>query len=164
MTTSVRVQEEDFCLADEWAALRERVGGKAGAIAAFAGLVRDSASADDTSNDGAVQTLFLEHYPGMTEASMQKVVDQALEQWPLEDVVVVHRVGALAPNDQIVLVLVASTHRAAAFAACEFIMDYLKTKAVFWKKETRGTGAAWLRATADDHQRAQSWTKRESDS
>jgi len=104
-----------------------------------------------------VQALRLEHYPGMTESSIRTIIDDARERWPLDDVVVVHRVGALLPGDQIVLVLVASGHRAAAFAACEFLMDYLKTRAVFWKKETRADGAEWIRSTTDDARRAAAW-------
>ena len=153
MTVSIRVQREDFSLADEWAALRARTGDGSGAIAAFAGLVRGDA------RDGVpTGTLFLEHYPGMTESSIADIVGHAEERWPLDDVVIVHRVGELAPGDQIVLVLVASGHRAAAFAACEFLMDYLKTRAVFWKKESRGAATEWIRSTEDDFERAASWT------
>ena len=153
MSVSIRVQREDFSLADEWTALRARVGAGSGAIAAFAGLVRD-----DARGGGPTETLFLEHYPGMTESSIADIVREAEGRWPLDDVVIVHRVGALAPGDQIVLVLVASGHRAAAFAACEFLMDYLKTRAVFWKKETRGAASEWIRSTADDFERAAAWT------
>lgn len=153
MTVSIRVQREDFSLADEWTALRARTGAGSGAIAAFAGLVRG-----DVRDGAPTGTLFLEHYPGMTESSIADIVGEAEARWPLDDVVVVHRVGELKPGDQIVLVLVASGHRAAAFAACEFLMDYLKTRAVFWKKETRGTASEWIRSTADDFQRAASWT------
>lgn len=154
MHVSIRVQREDFSLADEWAALRARTGAGSGAIAAFAGLVREDARAG-----GPTETLFLEHYPGMTESSIADIVREAQGRWPLDDVVIVHRVGELAPGDQIVLVLVASGHRAAAFAACEFLMDYLKTRAVFWKKETRGAATEWIRSTEDDFERAASWTE-----
>lgn len=158
MTTSIRVQESDFSLAEEWSAMRERIGGEAGAIVAFAGLVRDQA---DVGN--SVSTLFLEHYPGMTESSMQKIVDKAIARWPINDVVVVHRIGSLIPSDQIVLVLVASEHRGAAFGACEFIMDFMKTKAVFWKKETQNDGSAsieeWVQSREEDHWRAEHWNK-----
>lgn len=152
MSVSVRVQEEDFSLEREWAALRRRQGAAAGAVVAFAGLVRDNARAGERTD-----ALFLEHYPGMTEASIRAIVEQAQGRWPLDDVVVVHRVGALKPADQIVLVLVASAHRAAAFAGCEFLMDYLKTEAVFWKKELRGAGGEWVQATGDDRERAGAW-------
>ena len=150
---SIRIQEDDFSLDREWDALRERIGGSAGSIVAFAGLVRERARAGEE-----VSGLFLEHYPGMTEASMERIVEQARGRWPLQDVVVIHRVGDLKPGDQIVLVLVASAHRGAAFAGCEFVMDMLKTKAVFWKKEV-GTGSkgTWIRSTGDDFDRAKHW-------
>ena len=124
MAVTVRIQEKDFSLAREWDDLRQRVAGTAGGIVAFAGLVRDRARAGEE-----VTKLFLEHYPGMTESSIERIINRAGERWPLQDVVVVHRVGDLAPGDQIVLVLAASAHRGAAFAGCEFIMDMLKTKA-----------------------------------
>jgi len=149
--SEIRIGTRDFDLAAEWATLRDRSGGRAGAIVAFGGLVRDHAG------DDAVERLYLEHYPGMTEASIQKILDEASRRWKLIDVVVVHRVGDLAPGDQIVLVLVASMHRAEAFAAGEFIMDYLKTDAVFWKKETRDGGNAWIEATARDRERRGNW-------
>lgn len=152
MAVAIRVQREDFSLADEWQALRTRTGAGSGAIAAFAGLVRDNAR-----SGGATETLALEHYPGMTESSIADIVSDAQKRWPLDDVVVVHRVGELRPGDQIVLVLVAAAHRAAAFAGCEFIMDYLKTRAVFWKKEMRGSDTAWVRSTGDDAARAEAW-------
>lgn len=151
MRAEVRIQREDFDLAAEWAACRERCGGTAGAIVAFGGLVRDRASNDD------VDGLYLEHYPGMTEASIERIVGQAAGRWRLEDVLVVHRVGELAPQAQIVLVLVASGHRPDAFAAAEFVMDYLKTDAVFWKKERRRRGDVWIAATADDRVRREGW-------
>ena len=154
MAVSIRVQREDFSLADEWTALRVRTGAGSGAIAAFAGMVREDARAE-----GTTETLLLEHYPGMTESSIADIVAEAEDRWPLDDVVIVHRVGELAPGDQIVLVLVASGHRAAAFAACEFLMDYLKTRAVFWKKETRGAASEWIRSTGDDAARVASWAR-----
>jgi molybdopterin synthase catalytic subunit len=163
VSTSVRVQESDFSLAEEWTAMRKRIGGEAGAIVAFAGLVRDQADLGKS-----VSTLFIEHYPGMTESSMQKIVDKAISRWPIYDVVVVHRIGKLLPNDQIVLVLVASQHRGAAFEACEFIMDFMKTKAVFWKKETQNDGSAsveeWVHSRAMDHWRTEHWNKSSSNS
>lgn len=153
MSVTIRIQEEDFSLAHEWDALRQRISGGAGGIVAFAGLVRDHARAGEE-----VSGLFLEHYPGMTESSIERIIDQARDRWPLQDVVVVHRVGDLEPGDQIVLVLAASAHRGAAFAGCEFIMDMLKTKAVFWKKETRaGRISSWIRSTGDDFERAKHW-------
>ena len=151
MHSAVRIQEHDFDIAAEWAACRQRCGGAAGAVVAFGGLVRDRAG------DDAVQGLYLEHYPGMTEASIEAIVGQAAARWALLDVLVIHRVGELAPGDQIVLVLVASGHRLDAFAACEFLMDYLKTDAVFWKKERRVADDAWLSATGSDRQRRADW-------
>ena len=151
MRADIRVQTEDFDISAEWAACRERCGGDCGAIVAFGGLVRDRFG------DSAVQALHLEHYPGMTEDSIRRIVEQAAERWRLLDVVVVHRVGDLAANEQIVLVLAASGHRPDAFAACEFIMDYLKTDAVFWKKERREDGDVWIESTAGDRSRRESW-------
>ena len=135
--------------------MRRRLGAVAGAIAAFAGLVRDNARIGANA-----EALLLEHYPGMTEASIRKIVETAAARWPLDDVVVVHRIGELRPGDQIVLVLVASAHRAAAFAGCEFLMDCLKTEAVFWKKELRRDGGTWVQATAADVERAAGWRRR----
>lgn len=162
MTVCIRIQEEDFSLAREWEALRQRVGGTSGAIVAFAGLVRDHARAGGEREgeplSRRISGLFLEHYPRMTESSIERIIDEARGRWPLQDVVVIHRVGELEPGDQIVLVLAASTHRGGAFAGCEFIMDMLKTKAVFWKKETRvGSEGTWIRSTGDDFERAKHW-------
>ena len=151
MRSEVRIQREDFDVAAEWAACRRRCGGGAGAIVAFGGLVRDRAGAD------AVSGLHLEHYPGMTEASIEAIVAQAGARWRLLDVLVVHRVGELPPQAQIVLVLVASSHREDAYAASEYLMDYLKTDAVFWKKEQRPGGGIWVTATARDQARRASW-------
>ena len=151
MDTDIRIEADDFDVSTEWAALRARLAGRAGAVVAFAGIVRDHAEA------GTVSGLYLEHYPGMTEASIERILATASERWQLIDVVVIHRVGELAPCDQIVLVLVAAAHRPDAFAACEFIMDYLKTDAVFWKKERRPGGDAWIAATAHDRKRRNGW-------
>ena len=151
---SVRVQEKDFSLRDEWKACRERLGGKAGAVVSFIGLVRE------LSETGNVSSLYLEHYPGMTEASIEQIVEKAQKRWALLDVVVIHRVGELKPEDQIVLVIVASPHRADAFTACEFVMDLLKTEAVFWKKETGDEESVWIEASADDAYRSDRWRKR----
>lgn len=155
MRRQVRVQTEDFDLAAEWSACRARCRGDAGAAVAFAGLVRDHAA--DAGGDGAVRGLRLEHFPGMTEAGIERMIDEAEKRWRLLDATVVHRVGALAPADQIVLVLVAAAHRPDAFAACEFLMDHLKTDAVFWKKEHRACGDVWLQATANDRDRRAAW-------
>jgi molybdopterin synthase catalytic subunit len=146
----VRIQTEDFDVAREIAALR---GGDArvGAVAAFVGLVRDL-------NDAAVvSTLTLEHYPGMTEKALARIVDEAKARWNVYDALVIHRVGELKPTDQIVLVVVTGAHRGEAFAACEFIMDYLKTRAPFWKKEQTPAGERWVEARASDDDAAARW-------
>jgi molybdopterin synthase catalytic subunit len=145
MTASrVSIQEHDFDLGAEVAALRAGDGG-VGAVAAFIGTVRDR-------NDGsAVRALELEHYPGMTEAAIEAMIDEAVRRFSIRAARVVHRVGALDPSAQIVLVAVTAAHRGEAFQACEFLMDYLKTQAPFWKKETGPDGARWVDArVADD--------------
>src|SRR5215218_4799756 len=130
---SVRVQTEDFDIGAEIAAMRK--GNAAiGGIASFVGVVRDVNEGD------SVSEMRLEHYPGMTEKSIEEIIAQACRRWNVIDALVVHRVGVLRPTDQIVLVIVASAHRGDAFTACEFIMDYLKTRAPFWKKEETGEG------------------------
>ena len=122
-----------------------------GAVACFVGTVRDM-------NQGTgVSTMFLEHYPGMTEKALQAIADDALSRWSLDEVLVIHRVGALAPLDQIVLVAVTSAHRGEAFAACEFVIDWLKTQAPFWKKETTAQGARWVDARESDDAAAARW-------
>ncbi len=151
MHVEVRVQEADFDIGAEWQRLRERRGGEVGAMASFVGLVRDRRAQD------AVNGLYLEHYPGMTERSIEQIVDEAGRRWPLLDVVVVHRVGLLAPRAQIVFVQATSGHRDAAFAGAEFIMDYLKTDAVFWKREDRASGADWIESTQGDRERRDHW-------
>lgn len=146
----ISVQTADFDLGAECAAL---VRGRAdiGAVASFVGLVRDA-------NDGAgISRMTLEHYPGMTEKSLGEIVEQARGRWDVIDATVIHRVGELAPGDNIVLVVVASAHRGDAFAACEFIMDYLKTRAPFWKKEQSGEGSRWVEARATDDIAAGRW-------
>jgi len=146
----VRVQSEDFDAGAEIARLR-RGDPKVGAVAAFIGVARDV-------NDGAaVATLSLEHYPGMTEKALDGIVAEARARWRLIDALVIHRVGALRPTDQIVLVAVTSEHRGDAFAACEFIMDYLKTRAPFWKKEATTEGERWVEARTDDDDAAARW-------
>ena len=147
---TVRIQTEDFDAGAEIAALR-RGDPRVGAVASFIGVCRDA-------NDGdAVSTMTLEHYPGMTEKALEKIVDEAKERWKVMDVLVVHRVGELKPTDQIVLVVVAGAHRGEAFAACEFIMDYLKTRAPFWKKERTPQGTRWVEARTSDDEAAQRW-------
>ena len=152
---TIRVQTEDFDISAETAGLRAR-NAKIGAIAAFIGLVRDV-------NDGSdVCTLSLEHYPGMTERALAKIVDDARARWDVIDCTVIHRVGELKPTDQIVLVIVASGHRGDAFAACEFIMDYLKTEAPFWKKELTPEGARWVDSRESDSTAALRWQDKKS--
>jgi molybdopterin synthase catalytic subunit len=147
---SVRVQSEDFEIAREIAALRAG-DARVGAVAAFIGLVRDINDA------AAVSTLTLEHYPGMTEKALSGIVDEAKSRWRIYEARVIHRVGELKPTDQIVLVIVTSAHRGDAFAACEFIMDYLKTRAPFWKKERTPAGERWVEARASDDEKAARW-------
>ena len=147
---SVRVQSEDFDAGAEIARMR-RGNPKIGAIAAFVGVVRDMNEGD------SVAGMSLEHYPGMTERSIAAIVTEARERWQVLDALVIHRIGALAPTDQIVLVLVAATHRGDAFAACEFLMDYLKTRAPFWKKERTPAGSRWVDARTSDEAAAARW-------
>jgi molybdopterin synthase catalytic subunit len=153
---AVRIQTEDFDAGAEIAALR-RGNPKVGAVASFIGVCRDA-------NDGdAVSTMTLEHYPGMTERELEKIVDEARRRWDVIDVLVVHRVGELRPTDQIVLVVVTGAHRGEAFAACEFIMDYLKTQAPFWKKEQTPQGGRWVEARASDNEAAGRWAGKSKD-
>ena len=147
---TVRIQHEDFHIGAEIAAMR-RGNPAIGAIASFVGVVRDVNEGD------AVSAMTLEHYPGMTEKSIGDIVAQARERWKVLDALVVHRVGVLKPTDQIVLVIVASAHRGDAFAACEFIMDFLKTRAPFWKKEQTREGARWVDARITDDLAAERW-------
>ncbi|HEV7821877.1 MAG TPA: molybdopterin synthase catalytic subunit MoaE [Burkholderiales bacterium] len=148
----VRVQTEDFDTGREISQLRSG-DARVGAVAAFVGVVRDM-------NDGsAVADMELEHYPGMTEKAIAEIIDQAKSRWDIFDVLVVHRVGRLHPTDQIVLVVVTSAHRGDAFSACEFVMDYLKTRAPFWKKEQTPEGARWVEARASDDSAAERWSK-----
>ena len=148
---AVRVQTEDFDLGAEVAILR-RGNPKVGAIASFVGVVRDL-------NEGAdVAEMTLEHYPGMTEKALEKIVGEAKARWDIYDVLVVHRVGTLKPTDQIVLVVVASAHRGEAFQACEFLMDFLKTRAPFWKKEKTPEGGRWVEARTTDDAAAERWS------
>ena len=147
---TVRIQTEDFDAGAEMAAMRK--GNPAiGAIASFVGVVRDVNEGDTVSD------MTLEHYPGMTEKSIDEIIGQARGRWNVIDALVVHRVGLLKPTDQIVLVIVASAHRGDAFAACEFIMDYLKTRAPFWKKENTAEGARWVDARVTDDLAAERW-------
>ena len=142
----VRIQTEDFDLSTEVAALRAQDPG-VGAVTSFVGTVRDR----NSGTPGEVSLLELEHYPGMTEKAIESMIDAALARFDIRAARVVHRVGRLQPRDQIVLVVVTSAHRGSSFQACEFLMDYLKTQAPFWKKETTPVGARWVDArVADD--------------
>ena len=146
----IRVQTEDFDLSEEIRQLRAN-DLRVGAVASFVGTVRDL-------NDGKdVSRMTLEHYPGMTEKALSAIVAQAHERWRLFDALVLHRYGDLGPGDQIVLVAVTSAHRGDAFAACEFIMDYLKTRAPFWKKEETANGARWVDARESDEHMLARW-------
>jgi molybdopterin synthase catalytic subunit len=147
---TVRIQEGDFDTGRELDAMT-RGRKDVGALASFTGLVRDA-------NDGsAVSAMALEHYPGMTEKALVDICNQAHSRWDLIDTLVIHRVGKLEPGDRIVLVGVTSTHRGEAFAACEFIMDYLKTQAPFWKREETPEGARWVEARSSDDAAAAKW-------
>ena len=150
---TVRVQEADFDCGLEIAQLRKG-NPKIGAIASFIGVVRDINEGDE------IGTLTLEHYPGMTEKALGDIVNQARGRWDIYDALIVHRVGKMLPLDQIVLVVVTSAHRGEAFAACEFLMDYLKTQAPFWKKEETATGARWVDARASDDAAAARWQEK----
>ena len=149
---TIKVQTADFDVGAELAALRAN-DPRVGALASFLGLVRDL-------NDGAsVSAMTLEHYPGMTEKALEAIVAEAKGRWDIYDTLVIHRVGPLQPCDQIVLVAVTSAHRGEAFAACEFIMDYLKTRAPFWKKEDTPDGSRWVDARETDDSAAARWQK-----
>ena len=149
----IKVQREDFDLGAELSALGRgnlRVGG----VASFVGLVRDIAG------DQAVGAMTLEHYPGMTEKMLAKIEAEARQRWQLEDCLIVHRFGRLEPGDRIVLVATASAHRQAALEACAFLIDWLKTKAPFWKLEETAGGSRWVAARASDDEAAARWSAR----
>jgi molybdopterin synthase catalytic subunit len=148
MKTNIRVQRADFDLNAEVTALAG--DGEAGAVASFTGHVR---------KEGDLSTLTLEHYPHMTEAEIERLAAEAGTRWPLTGVTVIHRVGSLRPGERIVLVAVAAQHRHAAFQACEFLMDYLKTRAPFWKEEARGDGHHWVEHRHSDDDAAKRWQK-----
>ncbi|MDB5727774.1 MAG: moaE [Noviherbaspirillum sp.] len=147
---SIRIQTHDFDLSTELAQLRAQ-DARVGAVVSFIGTVRDM-------NEGAgVAEMELEHYPGMTEKALEQIVAHARARWNICNALVIHRVGPLKPLDQIVLVAVTSAHRGEAFAACEFIMDYLKTEAPFWKKEQTPQGARWVDARSSDDKALEKW-------
>lgn len=153
MPDQIGVQESDFDVAKEYESLRLRCP-KSGAIVLFTGLVRDF------NDSGSIQGLELEHYPAMTEKSLAAIVQRARERWPIEAVTLIHRVGKLLNTEQIVLVAVASQHRAAAFSSAEYIMDFLKTEAPFWKKEqVSDSECRWVEAKLSDQKARESWNK-----
>lgn len=150
LTKDIIITADDFDAGAEIEALR--LAG-VGAIATFSGIVRDNAENPD------LIAMTLEHFPGMTEQEIQTIIDEARERWPLQAVRVIHRVGRLLPQENIVFVATASAHRQAAFDSAAFIMDYLKTRAPFWKKEETRAGAAWVEAREDDDIALQKWTR-----
>lgn len=151
MDISVKIQQADFSIEEEYQNLRNNQPLATGAICTFSGLVREFGDKPE------VKGMFLEHYPGMTEQCLEKIIQQAGERWQIHETRVIHRVGSLLLSDQIVFVGVSSAHRADAFAACEFIMDYLKSDAPFWKKEITQTGAEWVDAKQSDQDRKNRW-------
>jgi molybdopterin synthase catalytic subunit len=150
VSVPVRVQSTDFDAGAEIAKLRAG-DARVGAVASFIGTVRD------VNEDAAVARLTLEHYPGMTEKALEAIVAEAKERFDVFEVLVIHRVGDLGPTDQIVLVAVTGAHRGEAFDACRFVMDYLKTRAPFWKKEMTPEGERWVEARASDDEAAARW-------
>lgn len=148
----IRIQEDDFDPGDEIDRLSDN-NSKIGGVCSFVGFVRDFA------DDSSIHALTLEHYPGMTEKQLQSILDQAHSRWTLEALSIVHRVGRLEAGDRIVFVGAASAHRTAAFEACNFVMDWLKTKAPFWKKELSTDGETWVEAKASDTTAANRWNK-----
>src|SRR5712672_3971545 len=149
---TIRIQQADFDIAQEISALTQ---GRTdiGAVVTFSGICRGTEGGD------AIAALTLEHYPGMAEAEIARHAETAMSRWPLTGLTVVHRVGRIVPGENIVLVLTASAHRQAAFEAAEFLMDYLKTNAPFWKREESAKGASWIEARDHDDAAAARWTK-----
>ena len=152
VTATIRIQEGDFDAAQEITALSK---GRTdiGAVVTFSGVCRGS------ENGAPIAALTLEHYPGMAEAEIARHADEALSRWPLQGLTVIHRFGRIAPGENIVLVVTASAHRQAAFEAAEFLMDYLKTSAPFWKREESENGTAWIEARDHDDAAAARWSK-----
>lgn len=148
----IRVEEQDFDVSFEYQRLKQ-LSANNGAVTFFVGLVRDF------NQNQQINGLYLEHYPAMTYAALANIVQQAKEQWPLGNVTIIHRVGNLTANEQIVMVGVTSQHRHAAFAGTEFIMDYLKVGAPFWKKELSDSGDVWVEAKKTDHDAIKRWVK-----
>ena len=147
---SVRVQSDDFDVAAELASIR-LTGRGVGAVVSFIGQVRDFSEGDE------IHTLTLEHYPGMTEKALEAIENEARDRWDVLESRIIHRVGTLKPQDQIVFVAVSSAHREEAFKACEFIMDFLKTQAPFWKKEVTSQGERWVEAKLSDDLAQERW-------
>lgn len=151
LNANVIIQNKDFSIEEEYDLLRSKVPNQTGAICTFTGLVREFGDRPD------IQGMFLEHYPGMTEKCLYKLIEQAQEKWPIHFAKVIHRVGALSLADQIVFVGISSAHRSDAFAACEYIMDYLKTDAPFWKKEISKDASLWVEAKLSDQEQKKKW-------
>ena len=151
MYRKISIQRDDFDVGREWSELRAALAGRVGAMAAFCGLVRDQYEENRVSN------LELEHYPGMAEAEIERHVSEAGQRWPLLGVTVIHRYGRIVPGEDIVLVVTASSHRDKAFAAAEFLMDYLKTRAPFWKQVEKAGNKTWIDAKATDDAAAERW-------
>jgi molybdopterin synthase catalytic subunit len=152
VTATIRIQEADFDVAQEIAAL-SKGRTDVGAVVTFSGVCRGS------ENGEPIAALTLEHYPGMAEAEIGRHADEALSRWPLQGLTIIHRFGRIAPGENIVLVVTASSHRQAAFEAAEFLMDYLKTNAPFWKREESEKGTSWIEARDHDDDAAARWTK-----
>lgn len=152
LTATIRIQQADFDTAREIAALSK---GRTdiGAVVSFSGICRGTEGAEP------IAALTLEHYPGMAEAEIKRHVDEAIARWPLQGLTIIHRFGRIAPGENIVLVVTASSHRQAAFEAAEFLMDYLKTNAPFWKQEESARGKSWIEARSHDDAAAARWTK-----
>ena len=151
MNSCVVIQKEDFSIEEEYRLLRESNKKQTGAICTFTGLVREFGDRPD------IIGMFLEHYPGMTEACLHRLIQQAKGKWDIHQIKVIHRVGSLSVSDQIVFVGVSSSHRSDAYAACEYVMDYLKTGAPFWKKEITSESSVWVEAKASDQERKSKW-------
>ena len=152
VTATIRIQQADFDVAQEIAALsKDRTD--IGAVVSFSGICRGSEQGEP------IGALTLEHYPGMAEAEIGRHADEALSRWPLQGLTIIHRFGRIAPGENIVLVVTASSHRQAAFEAAEFLMDYLKTNAPFWKREESQKGTSWVEARDHDDNAAARWTK-----
>ena len=152
VTATIRIQQADFDVAQEIAAL-SKVRTDIGAVVSFSGICRGSEQGEP------IAALTLEHYPGMAEAEIGRHADEALSRWPLQGLTIIHRFGRIAPGENIVLVVTASSHRQAAFEAAEFLMDYLKTNAPFWKREESEKGTSWIEARDHDDAATARWTK-----